>query len=355
MSGLKKNLASSPRSERVAMIEADHTEISVVVQADLLGVNRSSLYYKPQPESASKISDKQLVNEIFEKYPFFGYRKLSAYIRIHKGRIINGKRVLKYMNELGIQAICPGPNMSRRNFKQAVKPYLLGDIEADHINHVWGIDITYIKLRRGFMYLVAVIDWYSRYIVSWRLSDTLEITFVLETVKEALQLGTPEYWNSDQGSHFTSPQYLQMLKDLEINISMDGKGRALDNIFTERFWRSLKYEEIFLNEYDTPRILRIAVIEYIRFYNIDRPHQSLNYRTPNEVYNGSYIIKELKVKIRKRPSDCQTGTSEIICQTSTKTTMAARYASRPLSEERTEARNPGERRKNEKEEHLKSR
>ena len=202
------------------MIEMDHPKISVVVQADLLGVNRSSLYYEPKPESNSSISDKQLVNEVFEKYPFFGYRKLSAYIRIHVGQIINGKRVLKYMNELGIQAICPGPNMSRRNFKQAVKPYLLGDIEASYINHVWGIDITYIKLRRGFMYLVAVIDWYSRYIVSWKLSDTLEIPFVLEVVKDALQIGTPEYWNSDQGSHFTSPQYLQMLEKLEINISI---------------------------------------------------------------------------------------------------------------------------------------
>lgn len=316
------------------MIEMDHPEISVVVQADLLGVNRSSLYYKPRPESDSSISDKQLVNEVFEKYPFFGYRKLSAYIRIHEGPIINGKRVLKYMNELGIQAICPGPNMSRRNFKEAIKPYLLEDIEADHVNHVWGIDITYIKLRRGFMYLVAVIDWYSRYIVSWRLSDTLEIAFVLDVVRDALQTGTPEYWNSDQGSHFTSPQYLQMLEKLEINISMDGKGRALDNIFTERFWRSLKYEEIFLNEYDTPRVLRIAVIEYIRFYNTDRPHQSLNYRTPDEVHNGSYIVKTPKTKTRKRPSDCQTGICELICQTTIEVTMAARYASRPLFEEK---------------------
>jgi len=321
------------------MVEAAHPEISVATQADLLGLNRSSLYYEPEPESDSKVSDKNLVLEIFEKYPFFGYRKLSAYIRKHYGRVINGKRVLKYMNELGIKAVCPGPNMSRRNLKDAIRPYLVGDIEADHANHVWGIDITYIKLRRGFMYLVAVIDWYSRYIMSWRLSDSLEISFVLEVVREALQSGTPEYWNSDQGSHFTSPQYLQMLEKLEINISMDGKGRALDNIFTERFWRSLKYEEIFINEYDTPRILRVAVTEYIRFYNTDRPHQSLNYSTPSEVYYGKYIVKPLK-----SPSGCQTG----ICQTTPTATMAARYATRPLSEEGTKARNPGERRKERK-------
>jgi len=321
------------------MVEADHSEISVAQQADLLSINRSSLYYKPKPESESDVSDKQLVNEVFEKYPFFGYRKLSAYIQKHYGQIINGKRVLKYMKELGIKAICPGPNMSRRNFREAVKPYLLKDIQVDHANHVWGIDITYIKLKRGFMYLVAVIDWHSRYIISWRLSDSLEISFVLEVVMEALQHGTPEYWNSDQGSHFTSPQYLQMLEKVEINISMDGKGRALDNIFTERFWRSLKYEEIFINEYDTPRILRLAVIEYIHFYNNDRPHQSLGYKTPNEVYNGKYIIKP-----QKCPSGCQTE----ICQTTTPLTMAARYASRPLSEEGTEARNPGERRKERK-------
>jgi len=320
------------------MIEMDHPKIPVLVQTELLGLNRSSLYYKPKPESDSDIADKKIVCEIFEKYPFFGYRKLSVYIRAKEGRIINGKRVLRYMNELGICAICPGPNMSRRNFKQAVKPYLLRDVKANHPNHVWGIDITYIKLRRGFMYLVAVIDWYSRFILSWELSDTLEITFVLEVVKNALNNGTPEYWNSDQGSHFTSPQYMKILEDLKISISMDGKGRALDNVFTERFWRSVKYEEVYLNEYETPRDLRRALTEYIRFYNQDRPHQSLDYKTPEDVHNGGYVVKMPRKNKAQKLQIGQKETGNQVCQRTVEAsmlpvTMAVRYASRPLFEE----------------------
>lgn len=308
------------------MIEKDHPEISISTQAELLGLNRTSLYYKSKSRNESENVDKQMIIEVFEKYPFFGYRKLNVFIRTQKGRVINHKRVLKYMNELGIQAIYPGPNMSKRNFMETAKPYLLRNVKAEHPDHIWSIDITYIKMQQGFMYLVAIIDWYSRYVVAWELSNTLEISFVLEVVKKALKTGIPEYWNSDQGSHFTSSQYINILEELKINVSMDGKGRALDNIFIERFWRSVKYEEIYLNEYETPRQLRQSIVKYINFYNLERPHQSLKYKTPKAIYTGECIVKERnKTKSRKSPSN------------SWMATTATRYASRQLFEERRPA------------------
>lgn len=206
------------------MIEKDNKEIPVVEQAALLGINRTSLYYSPHPEPLYKQRDRDLVETWYEKHPFFGYRKLSEIIKQQDGITINKKRVLKYMRQLGISAICPGPNLSRRNQKDAVRPYLLRGLKAEHSNHIWGIDITYIKFRGGCMYLVAVVDWYSRYVVAWELADSLEISFVIRTVKHALTIGTPKYWNSDQGSHFTSKQYILLLEEKEIQISMDGKG-----------------------------------------------------------------------------------------------------------------------------------
>jgi putative transposase len=188
------------------------------------------------------------------------------------------------MREMGIQAIYPGPNLSRRNHKQSIYPYLLNNITASYPNHVWGIDITYIRLQHGWMYLVAIIDLYSRYIVSWELSQTLEIDFVLIAIKRALSQGKPLIWNSDQGSHFTSHKYIELLKEANVQISMDGKNRAIDNIFIERFWRSLKYEDVYLKDYQTPREARIGITEYIRYYNCERPHQSLDYRIPSEFY-----------------------------------------------------------------------
>lgn len=195
------------------------------------------------------------------------------------------------MREMGIQAIYPGPNLSRRNHKQGVYPYLLNNITASYPNHVWAIDITYIRLRHGFMYLVAVIDVYSRYIISWELSQTLEIDFVLTAVKRALRQGKPLIMNSDQGSHFTSPKYIELLKEANVKISMDGKGRAIDNIFIERFWRSLKYEDVYLKDYQTPREARIGITDYMRLYNYLRPHQSLN----NQVPASLYIVQEASV------------------------------------------------------------
>lgn len=190
----------------------------------------------------------------------------------------------RHMREMGISAIYPGPNLSKRQVQEQVYPYLLRNIIINRPNEVWGIDITYIKLHSGWMYLVAILDWYSRYVVSWELEQSLEIEFVLRAVSKALEKTCPVIFNSDQGSHFTSPLYIKLLKEAEVKISMDGKGRALDNVFTERFWRSVKYEEVYLNDYLSPKEARAGLTRYLHFYNFERPHQSLDYLTPAEVY-----------------------------------------------------------------------
>lgn len=200
--------------------------------------------------------------------------------------------VAKYMKEMDITAIFPGPNLSRRDHQHRGYPYLLRGLTIAKPNEVWGVDITYIRLRRGWMYLVAVLDWYSRYVVSWELDQTLEMPFVLTAVDRALETAVPQIWNSDQGSHFTSPQYVERLLAKDVRISMDGKGRALDNVFTERLWRSVKYEEVYLNEYDSPRQARQGLTRYLDFYNQERLHQSLGYRTPAEVYGASLSRSE---------------------------------------------------------------
>lgn len=188
------------------------------------------------------------------------------------------------MREMGISGICPGPNLSKRREDHKVFPYLLRNLVIDHPDQVWGIDITYIRLHGGWMYLVAILDWFSRYVLSWQLDQTLEMPFVLQAVDDALAQARPEIWNSDQGSHFTSQHYLDRLLGANVQISMDGKGRALDNIFVERLWRTVKYEEVYLNDYASPRQARQGIGQYLTFYNQERPHQSLGYRTPAEVH-----------------------------------------------------------------------
>ena len=268
------------KNERYALVEFDDSEIPIIKQAELLTINRSSLYYRPISISLAELNLRRQIDELYTKHSYYGTRKISRILKV------NRKKVQRLMREMGIQAIYPGPNLSRRNHKQSIYPYLLNNITASYPNHVWGIDITYIRLRHGWMYLVAIIDLYSRYIISWELSQTLEIDFVLTAVKRALSQGKPFILNSDQGSHFTSPQYIELLKEANVQISMDGKNRAIDNIFIERFWRSLKYEEVYLKDYQTPREARIGITEYIRYYNCERPHQSLDYRIPFEFYSA---------------------------------------------------------------------
>jgi putative transposase len=273
------------REERKKLIEWEDAELPITIQTKLLGLNRSSLYYKHTPPSQEEISLKHRIDEIYTEYPFFGSRRIAAMLH-REGEKIHRNTVRKYMREMGLSAIYPGPNLSKRNLEHRVFPYLLRNLTIDSPNHVWGIDITYIRMSRGWMYLVAILDWYSRYVISWELDQTLELPFVIEAVERALTQSQPQIINSDQGSHFTSSRYIERFQDRNVQISMDGRGRALDNIFTERLWRSVKYEEVYLHDYQSPRETRTRINQYLSFYNYKRPHQSLDYKTPAEVYHG---------------------------------------------------------------------
>jgi len=257
--------------------------LSLAVQAELLGLNRSGVYYQPVGPSEAEIAIKHRIDEIYTAHPYYGSRRITAQL-CREGRLISRPTVQRSMREMAIAGISPGPNLSRRAAAHKLYPYLLRGLDIRHPNHVWGIDITYIRLSSGWMYLVAVLDWFSRYVVSWALDQTLEMPFVLEAVDCALAQAQPRIWNSDQGSHFTSSQYTAKLLEAGVQISMDGKGRALDNIFTERLWRTVKYEDVYLRDYASPRDARSGINAYLTFYNRGRLHQSLNYRTPAEVY-----------------------------------------------------------------------
>jgi putative transposase len=268
------------------LLEREHPELPLTTQATLLDLNRSGLYYVPRPVPPAEVAIKHAIDEIYTAYPFYGSRRIRGELReSHKLRVAR-ETVQRYMREMGIAAIYPGPNLSRRNPEHKIYPYLLRNVTAAYPNHVWGIDITYIRLHGGWLYLVAVIDWFSRYVVSWELDQTLEMPFVVTTVTRALAQAPPLIWNSDQGSHFTSPQYTQLLLDAGVQIRMDGKGRAIDNIFTERLWRSVKYEDVYLKDYANPKEARRSLTAYFDFYNHRRPHQALAYRTPASLYRS---------------------------------------------------------------------
>ncbi len=226
---------------------------------------------------------KHAIDDIYTRRPFYGSRRIAVELG-NRGLVINRKAVQRHMREMGILATFPGPNLSRRALAHRIYPYLLRGVTAEKANHIWGIDITYVRMATNWLYLVAIIDWFSRYVVAWEVDDTLEMEFVLRATDRALETATPNIFNSDQGSHFTSEAYIERLKDRQIAISMDGKGRALDNIFTERLWRTIKYEEVYLNEYGSPREARQRLRSYIEFYNNERPHQSLGYQTPASIY-----------------------------------------------------------------------
>lgn len=251
----------------------------------MLSISRRSLYYQPLPPPPEEVAIKHRIDELYTAHPFYGSRKLSVLLEEDFGPI-NRKRVQRYMREMGIAAIAPGPNLSKRAIQHQIYPYLLRDLSAQAPNHIWGCDITYIRLRSDWLYLVAILDWFSRYVVSWMLSDTLELAFVLEALAQALGIATPQIWNTDQGSQFTSPHLIALLEVAGVQISMDGKGRAFDNIFTERLWRSLKYEEVYLADYGNLREARQGIDQYFQFYNNERPHQALKYRRPVDLYLG---------------------------------------------------------------------
>jgi putative transposase len=265
------------------MLEPRSPELSLKAQAELLGLSRSSLYYRPMPPSPEEVAIKHRIDEIYTRWPFYGSRKITVVLN-QEEIAVTRLTVQRYMREMGICGIAPGPNTSKAAPEYKIYPYLLRHMSAGYSNHVWGIDITYIRLRGGWMYLVAILDWFSRFVVAWEVDQSLELPFVLNAVDRALEQATPTICNSDQGSHFTSLQYLDRLLAANVQISMDGRGRAVDNIFTERLWRSVKYEEVYLNDYASPREARCGLARYFHFYNFERPHQALDYQTPALVY-----------------------------------------------------------------------
>jgi putative transposase len=244
-----------------------------------LGISRYSLYYQPKPVDEETLAVMNSIDELYTKRPFYGSRKMAKELGY------NRKRIQRLMREMGIEVIYQKPNLSLNNTPHPIYPYLLKGVSASRPNHIWGTDITYIRMQQGFLYLSAYLDWYSRFVLSWRLSTTLEIEFCLEAAKEALyQYGNPEIENSDQGCHYTSNQHIELFESRGTKVSMDSRGRAMDNIFTERLWRTVKYEEVYLKDYATVLEAKENIKKYFEFYNYERKHQSLNYRTPAEIY-----------------------------------------------------------------------
>lgn len=268
------------------MIEPDFKEISIERQCQLLCISRSGYYYKSKGYSDKDLEIMKIIDETYTEYPFYGTRRMAKYLQ-DIGYSVGRKGVRRYYRIMGLEAVYPKMNLSKRNQAHKVYPYLLRGLKIVRPNQAWSADITYIRLSQGFVYLVAVIDWYSRYILSWRVSISLEHEFCVEALEEALEKhGKPEIFNTDQGVQFTSMNFTKVLIAEGIKISMDGKGRALDNVFIERFWRSLKQEKIYRITLTAVKEAKVNIAEYMQFYNEERMHQSLDYKRPVEVYCG---------------------------------------------------------------------
>jgi putative transposase len=269
--------------ERRRLVEGEHAAISVRRQCELLGVNRSGLYYEPAGENAENLRLMRWIDEQYTRHPFFGTRRMTAWL-CRQGHTVNRKRVARLMARMGLEAVYPKPKLSQPGERHKIYPYLLEGVEVTRPNQVWSTDITYIRMAGGFVYLVAVMDWFTRFVLSWALSVSMEIGFCLEALERAFRWGRPEIFNSDQGSQFTSEKFTGKLEARGIAVSMDGRGRCLDNIFIERLWRSLKYEEVYLRDYARVPEAQAGISTWFRFYNHERPHQSLDYRTPAGLY-----------------------------------------------------------------------
>jgi putative transposase len=264
-------------------VEPEHREIGVRRQCELLGVNRSGLYYQPVGESEENLLLMRLIDEEYTRHPFFGSRRIEAWLR-ERGSQVNRKRVSRLMQVMGIEAVYPKPKLSQPGEGHKIYPYLLKGVAVTRVHQVWSTDITYIRMATGFVYLVAVMDWFSRFVLSWALSLTMALDFCVEALQRALRRGRPEIFNNDQGSQFTSEKFTGELERRGIAISMDGRGRCFDNIFIERLWRSLKYEEVYVREYASVPEARAGIGAWFRFYHPTRPHQSLDYRPPAELF-----------------------------------------------------------------------
>lgn len=277
---------SAPAKERRSWVELNHPGLSVSRQCVLLGVARSSVYYTPNTsESPENLALMRRIDEQYLKRPYYGVPRMTLWLN-EQGSQVNHKRVSRLMRLMGLQATLPGPHTSKPHPEHRIYPYLLRDIAVEAPNEVWCADITYVPMWRGFMYLVAVMDWFSRYVLAWRLANTLDASFCLEALEAALAFNKPEIFNSDQGSQFTSQDFTDMVKAAGARISMDGKGRCFDNIFVERLWRSVKYEEVYLKDYVEVIDAHDGLGGYFNYYNLERPHQSLTNMTPAEIYFG---------------------------------------------------------------------
>jgi putative transposase len=269
--------------ERKILIEPGNEKIPIIRQCDLLDISRASYYYEPKVISQTTIDLMNRVDQIYTDKPYYGYLRITRQLK-REGTVVNHKRVANLMQILSIQAIYPKKNTSKPNPENLKYPYLLRELKVVRPNQVWGTDITYVRANGIWFYLVAILDWYSRYVISWKLSKNMHVDFCNQVLMEALKKAIPEIHNSDQGSQFTSKEYTDILKQKNVQISMDGRGRCFDNIFTERLWRTVKYEEVYLQDYSSFREAEQSLSKYFHTYNTDRLHQSLNYQTPAEVY-----------------------------------------------------------------------
>lgn len=274
------------------MIDANHPTLSIVRQCQLISLSRASYYRSVDTDIGTETPENlelmRLIDEEYTRHPFYGSRQMRNYFRRQR-RVVGRKRIQRLMRLMGLVSVAPKPNTSKRNKAHKIYPYLLRGLVIDRPNQVWCTDITYIPMQGGFVYLVAIMDWYSRKVLAWEVSNTMEDTFCISALESAIRLyGTPEIFNTDQGSQFTSTDFIDVLKQHDIKISMDGKGRWMDNVFIERLWRSVKYEDVYLKDYRTVVALKQGLGVYFRFYNHERPHQSFDSCTPAEVYGGLY-------------------------------------------------------------------
>jgi putative transposase len=274
------------------LIEPDHPQLSIVRQCELLDLARSSYYYEPVPESEEDLLLMRLLDEQYTRTPFYGMRKMVVFLQ-QQGYTVDRKRVRRLMRLMGLETIYPKPHLSLPGEQSIRYPYLLRGMNINRIHQVWSCDITYIRLARGSVFLMAIIDWFSRFVLAWELSITLDTRFCLEALDRALEAAQPEIFNTDQGAQFTSHDWTSRLRESGIRISWDGRGRALDNIFVERLWRSVKYEEVYLKDYQTVSEARNELAAYFQFYNYERYHQSLDYKTPFEVYRSDHSLSIL--------------------------------------------------------------
>lgn len=286
----KKKAKGLGELERRKWVDARDRTLSITKQCELVSLPRSTHYYRAEEETELNLELMKLIDSIYLEWPFYGSRKITEELE-RRGKLVNRKRVQRLMQLMGIEVIYPRPNVSKANEEHRKYPYLLKNVKIDEVNFVWSSDITYIPMENEFVYLTAVMDWYSRYVLTWRLSKRLESGFCVAALEEALKQGKPEIFNTDQGTQYTSKSFIQVLEKNEVRISMDGKGRAFDNIFIERLWRTVKYEEVYCKAYEDVKEAEKNLGEYFKFYNTRRLHQSLGYKTPEEVFYKRQIVR----------------------------------------------------------------